>query len=171
MFDNQEKLPTEDIINGLVEIPESPWGTIRKGEPIDDRGLATRLRKYGITSKALRDGESVFKGYARAQFIDAWKRYVDNLIDDDDDGCAYEESVTSVTPVTERDLFVTDVTGVTASRQPHVPDGVRAALAKTLGRSEPKPYCSTGCGASLRLDNSTGMCAECTLCGPDEGAA
>jgi len=145
VFDNQDKLPTDDIINGLVEIPESPWGTIRKGEPIDDRGLATRLRKYGITSKALRDGESVFKGYARAQFMDSWKRYVDNLIDDDDDGCADGESVTSVTPVTEPDLFVTDVTGVTASRQPH---------------------CATNlcdCGTDLLPDNSTGLCAECTL--------
>jgi hypothetical protein len=149
VFDNQDKLPTDDIINGLVEIPESPWGTIRKGEPIDDRGLATRLRKYGITSKALRDGESVFKGYARAQFIDSWKRYVDNLIDDDDDdGCADGESVTSVTPVTEPvddGLFVTPVTDVTDSRQPH---------------------CTTnlcGCGADLLQDNSTGLCAECML--------
>jgi hypothetical protein len=124
VFDDKgaDRLPTEDILSSLNKIPESPWPSIRKGEPIDDRGLALRLRKYGIGSKALRDGEIVFKGYSRAQFTDAWKRYVDGLIDDEqdqqDDECAYQETVTSVTARTGQ-LFATDVTDVTASGQPH----------------------------------------------------
>ena len=44
---------------------------------------------------------------------------LDNLIDDDDDGCADEESVTPVTEPVDDGLFVTVVTDVTASRQPH----------------------------------------------------
>lgn len=109
-----EKLPTEEITSGLAKIPESPWATIRKGESLDDRGLAYRLGKYGIGSKPQRDGTAVFKGYSRGQFVDAWKRYVDSLVDDDDDDrCGSQESVTSVTADTPPVLFATDATDVT----------------------------------------------------------
>ena len=120
VFDGQDadKLPTEDIISGLVKVPESPWSTIRKGESIDDRGLALRLGKYGIGSKPQRVGEHVFKGYSRAQFTDAWKRYVDSLADDDNDGCGSQDAVTSVTADTPPDLFATDVTDVTDFPEP-----------------------------------------------------
>ena len=151
-----DKLPTEEITNGLAKIPESPWSTIRKGEPIDDRGLALRLGKYGIGSKALRDGADVFKGYSRAQFADAWKRYVDSLVDDDepiDDGCGYQGAVTSVTadtPGAEPDLFATAVTDVTDSGQPN-------------------RQCA--CGKPLILDGSikSGRCLECEMSGGDSG--
>lgn len=121
---NRDRLPTEELITALLKLPESPWPTIRRGEPIDDRSLAQRLRKYGVTSKAHRDGGSVFKGYAATQFADAWKRYVDGLIDDSDDDereHASERGDSSVTPVTsvtndETQLqFVTGVTDVTES--------------------------------------------------------
>lgn len=77
VFDAQadDKLPTETLICGLLKDPESPWATIRKGEEIDARWLASQLRKYGIEPKTQRIGESVFKGYSRAQFEDPWKRY------------------------------------------------------------------------------------------------
>lgn len=116
----QDKLVTGDLLAVLNAMDESPWATIRKGEPLDARGLAHRLGKYGIGSKPLRIGDEVVKGYSRAQFTDAWSRYVDSLIDDD--GSACQESVTSVTSDTEQGLFATDVadvTGVTASGEPH----------------------------------------------------
>lgn len=152
VFDSKpdDKLPTDEITSGLVKIPESPWSTIRKGEPIDDRSLAQRLGKYGIGSKALRDGTTVFKGYSRAQFTDAWKRYVDPLIDTDDeptdDGCGYQGAVTSVTAGTEPALFATEVTDVTAARQTD-------------------RQCA--CGATLARDESitSGQCLECSLGG------
>ena len=70
-----DKLTTEQLVRSLCGLEESPWRTIRKGEPLDARGLAVRLGKYGIGSKPQREGESVFKGYNRAQFEDAWSRY------------------------------------------------------------------------------------------------
>jgi Protein of unknown function (DUF3631) len=103
-----DKLRTEEIIAGLVAISEAPWAAIRKGEPIDGRSLAYRLGKYGIGSKPQRDGDIVFKGYSRAQFIDAWKRYP---VPDDDDPSPVgrDSSVTSVTEDTDG-ARVTDVT-------------------------------------------------------------
>lgn len=96
-----DKLPTEDIISDLVDMDEAPWATIRKGEPIDARSLAARLRKYGVSSKLHRIGDAVFKGYSCAQFEDAWKRYVTPVQGD--------LSVTSVTEGIDG-ARVTDVT-------------------------------------------------------------
>ena len=84
VFDvSTDKMPTEDILSALNKMDESPWATIRRGEPIDARSLASRLGKYGIGSKPLRIGDAVIKGYARAQFKDAWNRYLIDLPDDD----------------------------------------------------------------------------------------
>jgi hypothetical protein len=115
-----EKLQTEDVLSALNQMDESPWATIRRGDPMDPRSLANRLGKYGIGSKPQRDGERVFKGYSRSQFEDAWKRYapVTNVTPADDSDIASlssappvqgNSSVTSVTTTPELDL-VTDVT-------------------------------------------------------------
>src|SRR5208337_3769305 len=73
-----DKMLTTDILAALNKMDESPWATIRRGESLDSRGLANRLSKYGIGSKALRIGDEVIKGYSRAQFQDAWSRYLDD---------------------------------------------------------------------------------------------
>ena len=85
---------TDRLITELKGIEESPWAVIRKGEPLNASGLARRLSKYGIGPKAIRDGNEVFKGYARTQFEDAWLRYVNPL------GPPGLEAVTAVTPAT-----------------------------------------------------------------------
>jgi hypothetical protein len=51
----------------------SPWGNIR-GRPLDDRGLAQRLRKYEIRPKVLKSVNQ--RGYRREDFEDAWLRYL-----------------------------------------------------------------------------------------------
>lgn len=141
VFDNAhgyDKMPTEDILAGLARIEEAPWATVRRGEPLDARGLANRLSKYGIGSKAQRNGELVFKGYARAQFEDAWKRYLTDL--PTEPPIRGDDAVTSVTEVTS----ATDVTAVTATNgQP--------------GRC--------GCGVELTRPESLerGCCVECAL--------
>jgi hypothetical protein len=88
------KLATENILAELTKMQESPWPTIRRGEPLDARGLASRLSKYGIAPAVQTVGESKFRGYALAQLEDAWKRYVSPEVPP-------EEPVTSVTPVTK----------------------------------------------------------------------
>jgi hypothetical protein len=72
---NDDYLSTEVIINKLISIDESPWSDIR-GKPLDSRGLSSRLRRYDIKSKVVRIGGSTPRGYARADFLDAWKRYL-----------------------------------------------------------------------------------------------
>ena len=50
-----------------------------------------RLKKDGIAPKTIRGGATTFKGYARAQFEDAWSRYLEPL------GVATKETDTSDT--------------------------------------------------------------------------
>jgi Protein of unknown function (DUF3631) len=66
---------THIILKALHDLAEAPWSDL-KGKPLNDRGLALRLRQYGIKSKQVRIGETTLKGYERADFIDVWKRYL-----------------------------------------------------------------------------------------------
>ena len=147
-----EKLLTEQLIKALCDMDEAPWRTIRRGEPLDARGLSTRLAKYGIGSKPQRDGESVFKGYNRDQFADAWSRYLPPPP-------SPPVSVTSVTqpPAASPHLSVTAVTAVTE----HSTDAVVTAV---TDESAPTGECA--CGELLIHSESLarGRCAECARC-------
>ena len=83
------RLASEEIIDRLVEMDESPWGDLR-GKALDARGLSRRLSKYAVSPRALRDGSRVFKGYAAEDLVDAWSRYLPPRPEPD-------SSVTSVT--------------------------------------------------------------------------
>lgn len=75
VFGHRDVLSTEEIITGLCRIDEAPWADLR-GKPIDARGLASRLREYGIKSKTVRIGDHTPKGYYKADLWDTWQRYL-----------------------------------------------------------------------------------------------
>jgi Protein of unknown function (DUF3631) len=66
---------TNVLLKALHELPEAPWSDL-KGKPLNDRGLALRLRQYGIKSKQVRIGDVTLKGYEWVDFVDVWKRYL-----------------------------------------------------------------------------------------------
>ena len=90
VFSDTGELSTKAVLHGLHSIAESPWADI-KGKPLDERGLAVRLRQFGMKSKTIRTGETTIKGYVRAEFDDVWARYLPP---------SPATSVTSVTSVT-----------------------------------------------------------------------
>lgn len=75
VFGGADKLPTDAILKALHAIDEGPWSDLR-GKPLDARGLAMRLRPYGIQSKKLRMGDATCQGYERVDLADAWERYL-----------------------------------------------------------------------------------------------
>ena len=77
VFVERDSMSTEEILNTLKSIEESPWGDIN-GKPLDPRGLARRLKQYGVKSKNIRTGNSdgVLKGYYKKDLWDAWERYL-----------------------------------------------------------------------------------------------
>ncbi|HMT43827.1 MAG TPA: DUF3631 domain-containing protein [Chakrabartia sp.] len=76
-FGCKDKLPTRELLELLLAEDESPWGDIGYRKKLDAHLLAKMLRPYGIGSSSIRlpDG-STPKGYKRADFHDAWERYL-----------------------------------------------------------------------------------------------
>jgi hypothetical protein len=75
-FGEESNLATTALLERLRDRDESPWRDVR-GKPLDDRGLARRLKGYGIKSKTVRLSEGKTpKGYCAADFADAWRRYL-----------------------------------------------------------------------------------------------
>jgi len=100
VFDGRDHLATADLLAGLHDIEEAPWGDWY-GKPLSARSLARMLEPYRVRPQHRRvDGGDV-RGYFTQDFTDVWARYV-----------PVPTPVTSVTSVTEPDP-VTDVTDVT----------------------------------------------------------
>jgi putative DNA primase/helicase len=70
------RIKTADLIAALCKDEEMPWGTYNRGKAISPRQVATRLKGYGIHSKTIRLGAQTPKGYERAQFDEAFARYL-----------------------------------------------------------------------------------------------
>lgn len=113
VFQGHDRLTTNQILNALHEMDESPWAELR-GKPLDSRGLARRLKPYEVKSGTHRfaDG-SVQRGYLASDLADPWDRYLPSS----------EKCVTSVTSATSEPgtlngnpSDVTHVTHVTHSQ-------------------------------------------------------
>jgi hypothetical protein len=74
VFGLADQMTTEDILDKLRKLEESPWADL-KGKPLDSRGLALRLRQYGVKSKNIAVGDRRPKGYTRADLSDIFRRH------------------------------------------------------------------------------------------------
>jgi hypothetical protein len=78
IFAKADQMTTAVILERLHAIAEAPWNDL-KGKPLNDRGLAFRLREYGVRSKNLSTGGEYGprpKGYTRSDLHDVWERYL-----------------------------------------------------------------------------------------------
>ena len=80
IFGDNTALFTKSLLQQLIALDKSPWGDFH-GKPLDERGLAHRLRQYSIQSRQVRIGDVTLKGYRREDFLDAWKRYAPSYPD------------------------------------------------------------------------------------------
>lgn len=157
VFGESDHLSSKDILSKLHALEESPWGDMR-GKPLDERGLANRLRQYGIKPKTVRpDGAtSTARGYSRADFYDVWRRYC-TATADTPAGKSNTGDTYDITPK-DRAFSVSDVSNVAV----HVSDDVSGIRSK-------KPNGTNGMsGVSDVLDIAGGMrvsqlqrCAQC----------
>jgi hypothetical protein len=114
VFAECDQMATSEILLRLTSLKEAPWADM-KGRPLNDRGLATRLRQYGVKSRTLNlGGDLRAKGYAQQDLYDAWERYLPPSPD---------RSVTSVTSVPKPGLQGPKVTDVTADERSVTDDG------------------------------------------------
>lgn len=80
VFGTADAMSTEEILDALCDIDEAPWSDL-KGKRLNPRGLAARLRQYGVKSVNVRIGDSVPKGYRREDLHDPWSRYLPPVAD------------------------------------------------------------------------------------------
>lgn len=78
VFDHsgRDRLPSADLIRLLCEDEEAAWATYNRGHPLSPRQLGKRLGEYRIASRKIRFGVTTAQGFERAQFEDAWSRYL-----------------------------------------------------------------------------------------------
>jgi hypothetical protein len=70
-----ESVSTDALLFALNGDPEAPWAESARGG-LTPRALAGMLREYGIRSANVRmPDQTQRKGYTRAKFTDAWRRY------------------------------------------------------------------------------------------------
>ncbi len=61
----------------LCSMADSPWPEAhRGGRPITETWLGHRLRRFGIRSQTLRFEDQLAKGYERADFKEAFRRFL-----------------------------------------------------------------------------------------------
>ena len=71
-----ERMSCSAVIEGLNDDEQLPYGGWSDGKGISTRELGKKLAAYKIKAKTIRLGERTAKGYERAQFEDAWSRYL-----------------------------------------------------------------------------------------------
>jgi hypothetical protein len=77
--ENEDTIASNDLAHELKVGDESEWADLGYGRSLDARGLARRLRKYGIRPHQMRNpkgGSYHVQGYARYDFVEAWSRYL-----------------------------------------------------------------------------------------------
>jgi hypothetical protein len=66
------------LVTKLTSDPESRWSEWTAGKPLTQKQLAGLLKPFGVISQTVQpDGAADAKGYQRAHFEDAWRRYLD----------------------------------------------------------------------------------------------
>ncbi len=70
-----DHLPTAELLRRLHEMDDAPWAEWY-GKPLSGRGLAKLLGPYRIVPAQRRVTGEKSRGYFRADFTDAWTRYV-----------------------------------------------------------------------------------------------
>lgn len=79
VFDTKQatRIFSAHLLDALNTDDEAPWATWNRGKPMAPRQLKTKLAEFGIKSKQVRIGfESGKMGYERADFVEAWDRYL-----------------------------------------------------------------------------------------------
>jgi Protein of unknown function (DUF3631)/Bifunctional DNA primase/polymerase, N-terminal/Primase C terminal 1 (PriCT-1) len=69
-------LPAKELLEELVAMEERPWPEANRGDPMTARQLGARLGRFEICSRTVRHGSAFARSYVRADFDDAFARYL-----------------------------------------------------------------------------------------------
>lgn len=105
VFGSRDHMVTAELVDGLIELDESPWADFY-GKPLTATRLARELERYGVKPEQYRDAAGVKqRGYLTAQtsrqtgLADAWARYLSEPGTPGTAGTPQAESVPGGAPV------------------------------------------------------------------------
>jgi hypothetical protein len=70
------RVASSELTSLLVETKSRPWAEWKNGKPLTEAGLARLLKPFGVVSQQKMIDGVRFSGYFRADFADAWERYL-----------------------------------------------------------------------------------------------
>jgi putative DNA primase/helicase len=76
LADRPGDISSQTLIEDLISLPESDYAEWAKGKPISQKHLTNMLKDFGIRPQQVRVNGHQVRGYLRAQFEDAWARYL-----------------------------------------------------------------------------------------------
>jgi hypothetical protein len=74
-------MASEVIVDSLTKLVDRPWPEWRRGKPLTAAGLARLFKPFKIRSKQVWVNGGNVHGYDRADFGDAWSRYLPKALD------------------------------------------------------------------------------------------
>ncbi len=73
------KIPSQELIHLLCRDPDKFWSQYKSGRNLTPRQLSEVLAPYGIKPQMFRAPDGPRRGYEKAQFVDAFDRYLQPL--------------------------------------------------------------------------------------------
>lgn len=84
---NPDKLTSTELVAAMRRLDDAPWGDKLDGQiPLNPGKLAFYLRNYSIRPATKRFGDDTAKGYERADFTDAWERFLGGEVEVAEEG-------------------------------------------------------------------------------------
>lgn len=74
-FGDEEWINTTELLEVINADDSLPFGGWNQGSGLNARGLAGKLKPYGIKPHAQRRGDATLRGYKAEEFTEAWARY------------------------------------------------------------------------------------------------
>jgi hypothetical protein len=76
--DEVDRISSQNLVDALVALEESPWATLKNGKPITKQDLAAKLRNFDVRPCDINFGKELrtLKGYKLENFLDAFERYL-----------------------------------------------------------------------------------------------
>jgi len=72
-------LTSADIVEHLVGLENRKWAELNNGKQLSKNRLAALLKQFEVTPRGVRVGDRTPKGYALADFADAFSRYITSI--------------------------------------------------------------------------------------------
>jgi hypothetical protein len=71
-----DRIPSVELVYDLISIETSIWSEYDRGRSLTASGLARQLGPFDVRPRDIRFECGILKGYMRADFEDAWARYL-----------------------------------------------------------------------------------------------